>query len=172
MDRKTIAPSRGTRATGRVWRYTQHGRSLGPALERHLREPVRGFYPACQTGGFEAEQDLPGPHRLPGGDLDGADDAVPGRADVVLHLHRLEDDDRLPLEDGISRARQDPEDPARDGRLHVSRAPVGPLPGDGLGPGGQLVEELERDALGPDPDADGPVPGGIGGPPRPAGRRP
>src|SRR5450830_876720 len=68
---------------------------------------------------FEAHENIARRDGLPGGALDRRDHAVPRRLDLVLHLHRLEHENRLTLGHAVARRDEDAQDPARHGRGDV-----------------------------------------------------
>src|SRR5450759_684661 len=66
---------------------------------------------------FEAHENIARRDGLPGGALDRSDHAVPRRLDLVLHLHRLEHENRLTMGHAVARRGEDAQDAARHGRV-------------------------------------------------------
>ncbi len=96
-------------------------------IEIDLRRSLRAA--ALHLGRFDERQRMALEDRVSGRHADAANDAVEGRGDDVLHLHRFHDEKRLAGAHGIPFASVDADDRSLHGRAHQAGAAVGELRG-------------------------------------------
>ena len=93
-----------------------HRSEVGPLGVRRLR---LGAVLVADRPGHEHEQRVTGPDPVARTDQDLADGAVDGGGHGVLHLHRLDDDQRRALVHVRPGLHQDPDHSALQGRHHL-----------------------------------------------------
>src|SRR5581483_3133145 len=93
-----------------------------PVVVRPTRAPDARGQGKPLTGSLDLEQDVLAFDVLPGLDVDLLDDAARGRRDLVLHLHRFEDEEHLARLHFLAFRDRDADDLARHGGTHTRAA--------------------------------------------------